>query len=188
METLDNPRPTIDESTVPFLPTALRYGVIGGLISVTFGLIANLTGLSTPTSIMGGILIFIISLVIVIGIGYVTIRHHRENELGGYITFKRGFQVAFVALLISTIINSLWSVLYMTVIDPGAMNEAMAATEEMLSNFGIPQSEIDKQLEEMEKNFTVSGILKNGLVWGSIFAAVVTAIQSAIMKSEPPVV
>ena len=55
MDTLDDPRKAVDESAVPFFPTALRYGIIGGLASIVFAMVLNLTGLSIPKSMMTGL-------------------------------------------------------------------------------------------------------------------------------------
>ena len=188
METLDNPRPAIDESTVPFFKTSLRYGLIGGLIGIVVGLISNLSGMSTSGSMMGGLVIGAVSIIITILISYFAIRHHRDKELGGYISFGRAFLTGFVALMISTIISTVWSILYMTVIDPGMAEEALAASEEMLANFGLPEEQLEAQLEAMKVNFTPMGIIKNSLLYGAIMVAIITLIQGAIMKKEQPVV
>ncbi|RMG81560.1 MAG: DUF4199 domain-containing protein [Bacteroidetes bacterium] len=186
METLDNPNQSVDESTVPFLPTALRIGVIGGLVSITFTLVLNLTGMSIPTSIMSGILMGAIGIAITIFIGYYAIKQHRDEDLGGYISLGRAFLVGFIAIFLASLLNNLFSILYMTTIDPGYVDQVIGATEEMMSKMGAPESTIEQQLEQMRNNFTPAGMLKNGLLWGGVITAIIALIQAAIMKKQSP--
>lgn len=188
MTTLDNPNNIVDESTVPFLPTALRFGLIAGLIFVVYTLIANMLGLSIPTSLGTMILQFVLSISITVGVLIYTIKHHRDNELGGYISFGRAFLVGAVALLISVVISNLFNLLYMTVIDPGFVDAAMEGTEEMMRSFGMDDEMVEKAMEEARGKMNPTSMITQGLLYGAIFAAVLSAIVAGIMKKKAPVV
>ncbi len=188
MTTLDNPNNRVDESSVPFFPTALRYGGIAGLILVAYQMLSHLTGLSTPSSMMSGILSGVVVLVAVVLIAVFTIRHHREKELGGYVSFGRAFLVSLVALVIAGIISTLFNILYMTVIDPGFADTAAENMRGMFEGFNMPEDQIDASIEAAKANFTVGGLVKQGLLWGNVMNAVIALIVAAIMKKNPSAV
>ena len=185
MSNLDNPNIVVDESTVPFLPTVLRYGGFAGLALVVYTLVGNMTGLAIPTSMMGGLAVFALMIVIWVVVAILVIKYHRDKQLGGNISFGRAFVVSFLSLLLAAAISTLFSVLYMTVIDPGFADEAVEKMSSMFEGFGMPQDQVDAQLANMKEKFTPMGMLTQGLLWGSIFYAVVAAIVSAIMKKKP---
>ncbi|MEM1121688.1 MAG: DUF4199 domain-containing protein, partial [Bacteroidota bacterium] len=89
MAILDENTDIIDQSEVSFMPTALRYGLIGGGIITVLTLLSGVLGLNTSTA--GGIASFVLSLGIYIWIVYAAIKHHRDEELGGFITMGRAF-------------------------------------------------------------------------------------------------
>jgi hypothetical protein len=174
-----------DESSVSFWPTAVKTGLIGGLILVVYALIGNMTGFSIPSSIVGSVLVGLLSIVFVILIGVYAVRQHRNNELKGSISFGRAFLVALVALVVAGLIGSAFNILYMTVIDPNYAETVMSKMEEMFSNFGMDESMMETQLEATRNRLTTSAMLKNGLLWGNVINAVIAVIIAAIMKRKP---
>ena len=178
MATLDDDFGYIDPSTVPPYPTAIRYGLIGGLISVVYGLIANLTGLTNPT---GGMMTLLLASVvgIVIGVGIIVfaIKHHRDNELGGYISFGRAFILGLIVSLISGLISVAFNYIYMNFIDPNFMSEMMEGMEEMLSNFGVPEEQMEQALIDAEKGFGPTRMLMNTTIGGVVLALIIGAIM-----------
>ncbi len=188
MTTLDNPNEAIQESTVPFFPTALRYGLYGAAAFIVYTLIANLTGLSIPTSIAISLLNGFIAIGVTVAFVILTIRHHRDKELGGYITFGRAFLVAFIALIIASIISNLFNLLYMTFIDPNYLENVLSATEEMMASMGAPQEVVDEQMASMREKMTPSGMMTQGLLYGAVGSAIISLIAAAIMKKKPAVV
>ncbi|MEZ4960540.1 MAG: DUF4199 domain-containing protein [Saprospiraceae bacterium] len=184
MTTLDNPTQGKDESTVPFLPTAIRYGLIGGLISVVYSLISNMLGFSIPTSIGSWLLSIGLMLIIFFGTSILAIRQHRNKELGGFITFKRAFLTGLVTLVIMAVISTLFGILYITVIDPGFAKDSVGKMEEFLASFGMPEDQMEEQLNKAMEGFTPMGMVINtaGLL---VFDAVIMLIVAAVMKKKP---
>ncbi len=185
MTTLDNPNQVIDETSVPFLPTALRFGLIGGVIFIIYTLLANLTGLSIPNGLGKVFLNLAIVLAVTIGLVIYFVRQHRDNDLGGYISFKRAFLLSFVSLLISSVISGLFSMIYVAYIDPSFLDTVLDATEEMMTNMGAPADAIETQMADMREKMTVVGMLKQSLMNGIVGGLVISLIVAAIMKKKP---
>ena len=70
---------------------ALKDGLIGGLVSILIGLMSHVLGLvdlQNPNSV-GGWVSSILNWGVIVGAIFMAIKHHRDNELGGYITMGR---------------------------------------------------------------------------------------------------
>ncbi len=186
MTTLDDSIRPVEESTVPFLPTALRYGLIGGLIVMVYGFIANMTGLSLPTSILKSLGVMVLGIIVTVLIGYFTIKHHRDNELNGFISFGRAFKLVFVTFLIMSVFSTFFNWFYSAVIDPNFVDDVISAMTDMFEGMGMPESEMEKQIEAAKVRFTPEGIFSTA-IWAIVFSAVIGLIQAAIMKKKAPV-
>jgi hypothetical protein len=115
----------------------------------------------------------------------------RKNVLGGKMTFVEGFLSSFVIGGVSGIIPVIWGLVLFNVIDPElktTMPEIIITqTEEMMTNWGAPQSQIDETLEQqaidIPKQFTVSGQFIS-FFKGLIFYAVIAAIIGLITRKS----
>ena len=180
MDNLEN-NTVIHESEVSFFPTALRWGLIAAAIFIIYALISNLLGFAASQAILSSL----ISTAITIVIAYLAIKSHRQ-ELGGFITFGRGFLVAFVALVISGLIASIFNFVYMNYIDPGAMDEALKMSQEMMSGFGMSEDQIEMAMEDARASMESPLSIISGLVFISVISAIFSAIVAAVMKNVRP--
>lgn len=193
MTTIDEPNTYQDPSNVPYFQTALRYGLIGGLILVVWGLIAQMTGLADPCAAMEGggnsVMIGILSFVALIGVsvlvGILAIRQH-TSDLGGYITFGRAFVVSLVTLIIAGFISGLFNVLYTSVIDPEMTDRIMGCMADQYEAQGMSQDQIDTALGYMEIMYNPFLQIVISLFTSAFFAAIIGLILAAIMKKDPP--
>lgn len=184
MDILDTPE-VQHESDVPFLPTAIKWGLISAAISVIYYLVAQLMGFAVPTSMGEIALQFVVGIVITVAIAYFAIKSHRD-ELGGFISFKRAFLVSFVALIISILISNGFSYIYVNFIDPDSLEAALEGTEKMLSNMGLDEDQIEQAMIDTRASMKPTTMVRNGVIGGLFFAAIFGAIMGAIMKAERP--
>lgn len=187
MTTLDNPIDNLpNPSEVSPQSTIIRYGLIGGMILVVLTLLNFITGFGSPSSGFGMIAVFtLLTFGTYIAVMVLAVKHHRDNELGGYITLGRAFIVALLASIIMALINTVFTYLYMTVIDPGYIETLADQSRELYENMGMDEAAIDAALGEVKKAFTLTRQLL-GLVIGSAFGAVIAIIIAAIMKKVRP--
>ena len=185
MSNLNSPSP-LDEKTIPWFPTALRYGLMAAGLSIIYSLIAYMFEFAIPTTIGQMALQFIIMIGITVTILVLALRHHRNNELDGHMSFGRAFLVGWVTLVISGIISSLFQMLYIHVIDPEFVNIAVDKMEILFEKFGLPEDQMETQLADVKERFSMAGLLKQGFLIGPIFAAFMAAIFGAIFKKKRP--
>ncbi len=193
MTTIDEPNTYVDPSKVPYFQTALRYGLIGGLILVVWGLIAQMTGLADPCKAMEGggssMMIGILSFAVLIGVsalvGYLAIRQH-TTDLGGYISFGRAFIVALVTLIVSGIVSGLFNVLYTNVIDPDMTNRIMECLADQYERQGMEQEQIDAAMNIMKTMYNPFLQVLTSIFSSAFFAAIIGLILAAVLKKNPP--
>lgn len=186
MTTLDDDRLMVDPSTVSPWPIAIRYGLISALISCIYTLISNMSGLTAGSfgmvaSTISGLLMFAIAIAMIV----IPVKHHRDKELGGYITIGRIILIGMVVIAISTLISNVFNYIYMNFIDPGFVDTMMAQMEENMSSL-IPEEQMDEVLMGIQENFEPMTMLKNGIMMGTIVGLIISGIIGLIMKKDPP--
>lgn len=180
MTTLDNPEATGAEPSI--WPTVLRYSVIGSLIFIVYSLLGNVTGFTRPTGGMGMLALnFLISLGLYIGIIVAAVRHYRDQEAGGFVAFGKAFQVGLGVIVIIGIITALFTLLYITVIDPGYLASMSDDMREMFERMGMNEEQIEAGMERME-NMTPLSMMRQSIIGTLIFGGISSAIVAAIMK------
>ena len=181
---LDDPNLVELQNPASMNATVIRYGLIGGLMFIIVALIGNLTGFSSPSNMMSIFFNMVVGIILFVGLMVVTIRHHRDKDLGGYITFGRAFLVGLLVVLIAGTLSNLFNYFYITVIDPEYMTNMMRDMQGMYENFGMSEEQIEAAMAQVE-NLTPARIMLQGLIGQLVMGSVVAAIVAAIMKRKP---
>ena len=186
MTTLDEPMGYIDPQDVSPRPTAMRYGMFWGLAAILLGLVSYLLGWTDPGNSSGGMISGIVSFGLSIAMLVLAIKHHRDNELGGYITFGRGFKTGFLTALFYGIIATIWTVIFINFIATDMIEVMQAAMYEQWESQGLTEEQIE-QVEGFAmmfatKKFMIAASFGGALIMGSILSLII----SAIMKKDHP--
>jgi hypothetical protein len=171
-----------DPSNISVWPTALRWGGITALVLIIIGLLVHLSGMNDPAKAnpaMGcgiGCLNYLI-----MGVGIVlAIKNHRDKELGGAITFGRGFGMGAATTLVIALAVAIWTYISMAFIFPEAIE---MIREQMMQNAQPGQEEL---METMASMFaSAGGASMMGLVMNGVFGCIIALIAAAIMKKDP---
>lgn len=187
MSTLDNPNMT-DPSTVSYAKMAFNQGAIGAGVLIAIGLVFNLTGLVEPgqSNAMAWIA-NLINLGVIAYFIYTATNKHKNEDLGGYISYGRAFGVGAVVVLAITLISIVWTYIYMGFIDPGSMDMAReAALEQMINQQGMSESEAEEALAMTGFMFNPVAIsIMAGLFLG-FFGLIIDAVVAAVVKKDNP--
>jgi Protein of unknown function (DUF4199) len=176
MENLD-----INEEQVPFIKVALTTGLILGGINVAGSLVGSLTG-STLISGLFGVIVFFGSIYL---IRKSTI-DHMKNDLGGFMSFKRAFNIALISGLVMFLIALIFNYFNLNYINPSQLDDQLAQTEKMMSKFGMPEDALEQAMEDQKASLTNPlGILKQFGIVG-IFWALICLIFGAVLKKIKP--
>jgi hypothetical protein len=93
--------------------------------------------------------------------------------------------MALVIGIIASIINTIYSYLMYTVIDPELADKMRLVVEEkMMNNPRIPENMLDDMIERAAKNFEPKRMLATTLFGGIAVNAVIGLILAAFIKKE----
>ena len=143
-------QPLHDQPKPPFQSIAFRYGLVAVLLLVMVDLVSRLTGFvdpSNPDTNINGFLLFPVNWIIMIGSFFFAIKKHRDEDLGGFITFGRGFRVSLIAGLVVVAVTLVWTFVYLQVVDPGALELSRAVAEAQLEEQGVDPSSMSGWLD-----------------------------------------
>jgi len=176
---LDN----IDELNVknasPF-PVALRYGLIGGLIGIVLTLATYLAGMQGTIPTILNIIGTIVSIAIIV----YAIRAHRDNDLGGYISYGRCLGVGVLTSLVMGIIGAISTVILYNFIDPGIMDAMMQPQIEAMEDRGMSDEDIENAMSMMGIFQSPAFLAGAALLVSVIMGLIVSVIAGAVMKKE----
>lgn len=184
MAILDNEMGGINESNVSPQQVILKYGLISSAFAVIATLLSNMMGLMTKgfgTMAVVGLASLVISILILV----YAVREHRDQELGGFISFKRVFLVTFAIMLLSGIVNQLFSYVYMNFINPSAASDILEASRAMMEKMNVPEDAIEKGMQEAEASMKSPMSIVKNILFVALGGAIVAAIMGAIMKKVP---
>ena len=189
MSTLDNPNDYIDPSKVSAWPTASRYGLLAGLVLVVLGLLVHLSGMVDYTDQGGGSnwVVNILNWGITIAAIVMAVKQHREEDLGGFISFGRSFRVGFLVTLVIMVISVVWGYIFFSFVEPGLIEDILTASrEQMIEKQGMSEEQAEQGLKMMSWMFTPAMMSLMGGIFSVIAGVIFSLIVGAIMKREHP--
>jgi hypothetical protein len=169
------------------IQSAVRPGVILGLVSLVLTYVAYFIDSSFLASGYFGLVVLVLFFALIIYFG----KEYRK-EVGGFMSFGTAFNFSFFAILISGVIGLIGNMLLFQVIDPSlpqVLGDITFESQlEMMENFGAsPDSLAPEVLDDMREtsasNFTLVGQLKV-FGFGLISYAIIALILGAILKKK----
>ncbi|MDD5508434.1 MAG: DUF4199 domain-containing protein [Bacteroidales bacterium] len=164
---------------------SLIYGLILGAVMIVVSLIYYILDVNMFT-IGFGILSVVVSLAIVIIVFALGMNSYRDRYLGGKIDFKRCFLIGLIIGLVGFIISAAYNLIFMTYIEPGAMEEGV---NKVIEKWGdkMTEEQLDDMISKMQKRMTPSAQIKSSLITGAIISALLSLIVSAFIKKDKTV-
>lgn len=158
---------------------AKKHGIILGLISITYFVILNIAGLVTNQ--IAGYVGYIFSIAIIY------MAHGAfKNEGDGYMTYGQGLGLGTATSLISGVISSVFSFIYIKFIDDSFLEQIMDKAVEDMEAKGMSDGEIDQAMEITSMMMNPIGITIMGIIGAVFLGFVFSLVISAITKNTNP--
>lgn len=170
----------LDAKDVSPFPTALRYGLIGGAITIVIGLISYLVGIETSAGRSLGYLNFLVWIIIPV----LAIRTHRDNDLGGFISYGRSLGTGVLAAIVMGILAAIWTIVLYQVIDPGMAERVSAMIVEQWEAAGMTDDQIEEMLPVATKFTGMIPTMISSVLGSAIIGLIVSLIGGAVMKRD----
>lgn len=181
MTILDAPQSPINESTVPMQPVIIKWGLISAAVSIIFQLFTSMLG-------MGGITMALSALALGVSIYLLVlaVRADRDEQLGGYASFKRVFILTLAIILLSSLISQIFNFLYMNYLNPSAADSILESTRSFMEKMNLPEDDIDKAIDKAAQDLKSPMNIVKTMAGALFFGAIISAIYGAVMKKERP--
>lgn len=165
----------------------LKFGLIGGGISIAWTLLMWVLGLHQGDLSLGMSLSYIALLFPIIIVVF-AIRETRNKELGGYISYGKGFGVGTIAGIVSTVVSTLFSYIYMTVLNPAYQDAVkvlqVTKTKEAMLKRNMTEDQINKALEQMNNSSLVIWQYVGAIISGILIYMLISLIVAAILQKK----
>lgn len=165
--------------TVTTRSAGVRYGLISGIISIALFLVMSVTKMDMqgPGRWLG----------LPIGIVLIVLAHKYYKDNGdGYMSYGQGIGIAFWMALVSTVISSVFSYVYMKFIDTGFIEAIKDQQIEAMEQQGMSQEQIDQAMGFSSAFFTPEAMLIMGLLMGIIMTVIIALIVTIFTKKDAP--
>jgi hypothetical protein len=168
----------MEERTTSTGKITLVYGLILGAALIAFSLVIYLLGLFHNKTV--GYLTYVIMFAGII----IAQVHYRKNYADGIMTYGKACTVGFLTVLFASLINMIYSYIFLAYIDPGVLEETMARTEQEMLDYGSSEADVETTLKMM--SFMQSPVYASivGVVWGNIIGVILSLISAAFTKKE----
>jgi hypothetical protein len=168
--------------------TVLRYGGWSAALLLLISYGAYFLGRVTNTSYAQSEALGYISMALSMIFVFLGIRHYRDKENGGYITYGQAFKLGILIVLIPSIAFGIFDVIYVKYLDPGFMEKYYDAMVVKMKA-QLPPAEFERKLREMEKEKAMFSNLFVQFIIMSLTVLLVgisaTAISALILKRKP---
>jgi hypothetical protein len=166
--------------TVTTRSTGIRYGVIGGLISIVYFLVLTTAGIDMSQGFgrWGGLIVPIVII-------FLAHKYYKENG-DGFMSYGQGIGIGFWYGLIAAVISSIFTYIYAKFIDQsfiaGIREKAIADMEAK----GQTQEQIDMAMKFMDNIMTAEAFFFFGLFFGVLFAVIIALIVTIFTQKPQP--
>lgn len=161
---------------------ALNGGLYIGLALVIFSVIMWAAGFSNTTS--KGTFNFVIQLVIIASILFLTTKSYRDQKLNGTISYGRVIGYGVLATLTSGIILAIYTYLFFEVIDPDALTQMRIAQEEAMLNRGMSPKQVDDAMIIMSKFSNPITMSLGNIINMPFLGLIISLIEGIFLKKQ----
>lgn len=157
---------------------ALGYGIILGVVVIIFSLLLFVLDVDKQSSLNYLSYVFVLAGIIIVQINY------RNKNLGGFISYSKAFTVGFLTMVFYGILMAIFTYIFFVYIDPGAIEELLAASEEGMIERGMSDQDIDQAMTMVEKMQTPVMLTVWALFGNVLIGLILSLITAIFVKKE----
>jgi hypothetical protein len=175
---------TTDENSVSLRPTAMRYGLILGLISTIATLGLTAIDMVDYTGEKSNLISNLITWGITIGVLYMAINEHKNQDLGGFISLGRCVKLGLLIGIISGIIGAIGMTIYFQFIAPEFLGTVLESMRDRFEEQGLNGDQLESALSMTKMMMSPVSFAIIGIVFSVIFDVIFALVLGLIMKKE----
>jgi hypothetical protein len=167
------------ESTVTTRSAGVRYGLIGGIVSIAWFLVMSVAGLDSqgPAQYLGWVLIIVF---------IVLAQKYFKDNGDGYMSYGQGIGIAFWYALVSSVISSVFVFIYISFIDSGYLDAIKDKQLEALEKQGMSEAQIEQAMQITSSFMSPGMMLVMGLFGGIVLSVIFALIITIFTQKNSP--
>jgi hypothetical protein len=169
----------MNDQNVTVTSTAIRYGLIVGLICVIYSFILAMMDETMNRGLSAISYLFIIA-------GMVMAFKYFKSHNSGYMTYGQGLGIGLIMSLIAGLLTSIFMYIYIKFIDSEMMNRAMEMQRVEMEERGMDDAQIDQAMEIAGRFSSPELMIVFGTLGFVIIGFIIALIVAAIMKNARP--
>ena len=169
----------MEEENITVKQVSIKYGLISGLIGITFFVVQNLLGQGMNQSL---------SYVGFLILGVIIYLAHKafKDEGDSYMSYGQGLGIGTLLSLVSSIISAIFMFIYLSYINTGYIQQALDFQRRNMEDQGLGDAQIDQAMSITEKIMTPVVMPIMGIVMTVFLGFLISLIISAITQNKQP--
>jgi hypothetical protein len=158
----------------------IKFGLIMAAVSVAYFMIMNVMGIDMSQGFgrWGGL---------IFNVAVIFFAHKSFKESGdGYMSYGQGLGIGMWVALISSVISSIFTYIYVKFIDAGFIQTMLEKQEEQMQENGMSEVQIKQAMDMTAKFMTPEMMLVFGLIFGFIILLIVFALVTLVTQKKNP--
>jgi hypothetical protein len=160
--------------------TGIRYGLIAGVVGIAFFLILTISGVNITTSPLRWIGYCITILLVVLAHQY-----YKQNG-SGFMSYGEGLGIAMWLGLISSLLSSVFTYIYVKFIDTAFVDMIKEAQIAEMSKNGMSDEQIDQAMKFASMFMTPEAMFGFGLFFGFLGTLIIALIVTIFTQKKAP--
>jgi len=152
---------------------AMTYGLIIALVIIIIAVITWIFNLGTSKWIQW------VSYVAYFAALYYCLKNWRDRFLGGYIRYGQALSAGILFMFFASIIYAFYNVIYLTWIDPHAIDQMLDIMEEQYSKMDLPEEQINAAMS-MAAKMKSPGMQFFAVIFGTTFIGIILSLIVSI--------
>ena len=175
METQINTTPAVTTRSV-----GVRFGLIGALISIAYFLILNVAGIDMTKGIWNWVG-YVITLALLV------FAHMQYKDKGNsFMSYGQGIGIAFWLGLVSGVISSVFTYLYIKFIDTGFIDLVKERQIEAMQEKGMSDAQIDQAMTFSESFMSPEAMFIYMLIGSILITLIIALIVTIFTQKKDP--
>ncbi len=160
--------------------TGIRFGLIAAVISIAYFLILNVAGLDRTAAVWNWIGYLITAAII-----FFAHKYYKENG-DGFLSYGQGIGVCAWIGIVSGVIASIFTYLYIKFVDTGFMETVKEKQLEAMQERGLTDEQIDQAMKFSSMFTTPEAIFIMGLIISVIATIIIGLIVTIFTQKKNP--
>ena len=159
----------------------VKFGLIMGAVSIAYFMTLIVLDVDTTEGVGRWASLFINA-----GLIFFAHKTFKDNSEGGFMSYGQGFTIGFWMSLVSSVISSVFTYIYVKFIDQGFIQMMLDKQEEGMLERGMSDAQVEQAMEMSAKFMTPNSMLIFGVIFGTIILLIVAAVISIFTQKKNP--